>query len=594
MSKSKGSDEYELEGFVDWRGRPARKDRHGGIHATFFVYVMQIFEILAFLAININLVTYFNGVMHMELSDAATMLTNFVGTTLLLSLVGGFVSDAYLNRFQTNFFSVCIELIGYAVLLIQAHYGSLKPPPCNLLDKSSVCEKVSGAKAVMLFVGLYLVAIGSGGVRGSLPPLGADQFDEKDPKERRKISTYFNMLFLSIAVGSSIGVTVVVWVMNNKGWDAGLGFCLAAVFMATLGIVAGKSTYRIRIPGGSPLTRIIQVFVAAFRNRKLSLPENPNDLYEVHDKEANIIHTEKLAHTNQFEFLDKAAILRGDSSKLENNMEPSGWRLCTVTQVEEAKILIRMVPIFASTILLSTGLAQLQTFSVSQGLTMDRSMGKHFKIPAPSLAIIPLLFLVILTPIYDRIFVPVARRFTGHEAGITHLQRVGVGLVLAVIAMCIAAVVEVKRKHVAKENGMLDSIPILMPPIPMSVFMLGFQFFLFGVADLFTLVGTMEFFYSEAPERMRSMSTAFSYASVSVGFFLSSVLVNAVNSATRNITESHGWLRGNNLNRNHLDLFYWLLAVLLLINFFNYLFWSTWYKHKKVAGIQEDKVSVGA
>ncbi|GLJ31710.1 hypothetical protein SUGI_0637430 [Cryptomeria japonica] len=594
QSQSKESDQNELEGFLDWKGRPARKDRHGGIRATFYIYVMQLFEILGFLAININLVTYFNGIMHMELSDAATMLTNFVGTSLLLSLIGGFVSDAYLDRFKTNFFSAFIELIGYAILLIQAHYESLKPPPCNPFDKSSVCEKVSGGKSVMLFVGLYLVAIGSGGVKGSLPAFGADQFDEKDPKEKRKISTYFNMLFFSISVGSSIGVTVVVWVMNNKGWDAGFGFCLAAVFIAALGFVAGKSTYRIRIPGGSPLTRIFQVFVVAFRNRNLSTPENPNDLYEIHDKEANIIHTEKLAHTNQFQFLDRAAILRGDSSQFENSMEPKGWRLCTVTQVEEAKILVRMAPIFASTILLSTGLAQLQTFSVSQGLTMDRSMGKHFKIPAPSLAIIPFLFLVILTPIYDRIFVPVARRFTGHESGITHLQRIGIGLVLAVIAMSIAAVVEVKRKNVAKENGMVDSIPILMPPIPMSVFMLGFQFFLFGVADLFTLVGTMEFFYSEAPERMRSMATAFSYASLSVGFFFSTVLVNVVNAATRNITESHGWLRGNNLNRNHLDLFYWLLAVLLLLNFFNYLFWSSWYKHKPVGGNREENVPVSA
>ena len=221
-------------------------------------------------------------------------------------------------------------------------------------------------------------------------------------------------------------------------------------------------------------------------------------------------------------------------------------------------------------------------------------MEKHFKILAASLSVIPFLFLVILTPIYDRIFVPIARRFTGHEAGITHLQRVGVGLVLAVISMSIAAVVEVKRKHVAKENGMIDAIPVVMPPIPMSVFWLGFQYFVFGISDLFVLVGTMEFFYSEAPERMRSMATAFSYTSLSLGFFLSSVLVNIVNSATRNITESHGWLGGNNLNRNHLDLFYWLLAVLLFLNFFNYLFWSSWYKHKRLAGIQEDKVSMKA
>ncbi|GLJ31754.1 hypothetical protein SUGI_0638720 [Cryptomeria japonica] len=585
MAESKKPDPNELEGFVTCEGKPARKDIHGGIHSTFFVYVMQLFDMLAFFAINVNLVTYFNGVMHMEISESATTLTNFVGTALLLSLLGGLISDSYVDRFRTTIVSAFIELAGYIILLTQAHFGSLKPPPCNLLGPTSVCVKVSGAKTAMLFIGLYLIAIGNGGVKGALPAFGADQFDEKDPKERRKISTYFNMLFFSITAGSSIGVTAVVWVMNNSGWDAGFGFCVGAVSLAIISMVAGRKTYRIRIPEGGPLIRILQVFVAAFRNRKLSTPENPCDLYEIHDKAVNI-NTEKLLHTNQFRILDKAAISTEGSFQLENNMEPNGWRLCSVTQVEETKVIIRMMPIFACTILISTNLAQLQTFSVAQGLTMDRSMGKHFQIPAASLAIIPLAFLVILTPIYDRLFVPFARKFTGHEAGITHLQRIGVGLVLSTISMAISGLVEVKRKNVAKEHGMLDA---LFNPLPISVFWLGFQDFVFGVADLFTVVGLMEFFYSEAPVRMRSMATAFSYTSLSLGFFLSSVLVNIVNAATRNITSSHGWLRGNNLNRNHLNLFYWLLAILSMLNFFNYLFWANWYKKKQVAGIQEDK-----
>ncbi|KAH9322842.1 hypothetical protein KI387_017481 [Taxus chinensis] len=578
MADLKESNSNELEGFVDWKGRTALQNRHGGSRSAFFVYVMVLFETLAFLAININLVTYFNGFMHLDIAESANTLTNFVGTTFLLALFGGFISDSYVQRFKTSAFGICFELFGYIILLIQAHYASLMPPPCNPLDPTSVCVKVRGAKAVMLFFGLYLIAIGYGTVRGSLPPFGADQFDDRDPKERRKIPTYFNMLFFNISVGSSVGVTVVVWVMNNKGWDAGFGFCVGAIFIAIMSILAGRKTYRNRIPRGSPLTRILQVFVAAFHNRNLNMPENPNDLYEVYDKEVD-----KILHTEQFKFLDKAAISANSSFPSENNMEPtSQWHLCSVTQVEEAKVIIRIMPIFACTILMSTSLAQLQTFSVSQGVTMDRSLGKHFEVPAASLPVIPFVFLVILTPIYDKVFVPFARKFTGHEAGITQLQRIGVGLVLSIISMSIAALVEVKRKNVARDNGMLDAIPLFMPPIPISVFWLGFQYFVFGIADLFTLVGTMDFFYSEAPARMRSMATALTYTSLSLGFFLSTLLVNIVNDATRNVTKSHGWLQGNNLNRNHLNLFYWLLAIINILNFLNYLFWASWYKYRPI------------
>ncbi|GLJ31723.1 hypothetical protein SUGI_0637830 [Cryptomeria japonica] len=253
----------------------------------------------------------------------------------------------------------------------------------------------------------------------------------------------------------------------------------------------------------TPVTENMVVFVAALNNRKLRLPENSGELYRASDKEP-AMNLEKLLHTNQFKFLDKAAILTDNLVESDKKIFASPWHLCSVTQVEETKVILRMIPVFASTIVMNTCLSQLQTFSVSQGVTMDTSMGKHFDIPPGSLTILPLVIIVIITPFYDRIFVPLARKFTGHETGITHLQRVGVGLVLSAISMSIADLVEVKRKKVAKDHGMLDFIPMVMPPIPMSVFWLGFQYFIFGIADLFTFVGLMEFFYSEAPSGMRS------------------------------------------------------------------------------------------
>lgn len=275
-------------------------------------------------------------------------------------------------------------------------------------------------------------------------------------------------------------------------------------------------------------------------------------------------------------FLDKAAIVSERGLRQE-----SPWRLCTVTQVEEAKILVRMVPIFASTIMVSTCLAQLQTFSVQQGMTMDTRIASNFHIPPASLSIIPLLILSILTPLYDVIFVPFARRITGHENGITHLQRIGVGLVLSAASMAIGGVVEVKRKSVAREHGMLEAIPVAQP-LPLSVFWLGFQYLVFGVADLFTVVGSLQFFYSEAPSGMKSLGTAVSWCCLALGYFLSTVVVNIVNKATAKITSGGGWLQGNNINHTHLNLFYWTLSVLSVINFFNYLFWSKWYKYKPV------------
>ena len=66
------------------------------------------------------------------------------------------------------------------------------------------------------------------------------------------------------------------------------------------------------------------------------------------------------------------------------------WRQCRVTQVENAKTVLAMVPIFCSAIIMDTCLAQLQTFSMVQGTTMDMALGPHFKMPVASIPIISL------------------------------------------------------------------------------------------------------------------------------------------------------------------------------------------------------------
>lgn len=110
-------------------------------------------------------------------------------------------------------------------------------------------------------------------------------------------------------------------------------------------------------------------------------------------------------------FLDKAAVLWDGV-----NTQPR--RVCTVTQVEEVKKLIRMLPIISSTVIMNTCLAQLQTFSVLQGYLMEPHLAT-LNIPNPSIPVIPIIFMVILLPLYEFFFIPLARRLTGHPTGIT-------------------------------------------------------------------------------------------------------------------------------------------------------------------------------
>ncbi|KAJ4850195.1 hypothetical protein Tsubulata_027129 [Turnera subulata] len=527
----------------------------GGFRACIFIFGL---DSMGFIANMVSLVIYFYAVMFFDIPSAANTLTNFMGSTFLLTILGAFISDTFLNKFHTILIFGTLEIVALVLVTIQAYSKDLHPSYCG----KSTC--VEGGIKFMLYFSLCLLALGAGGVRGALFPLGADQFNEKDPKDVKAIATYFNWITLSTVLGATVGVTGIVYLSVYRAWYKGFIVSTVGTFLGFVALASGKPFYRLREPGQGPLVRVAQVIVVAIKNWNLPFPKSANELYEINDKEAIFYAEEKIEHTDQFWFLDKAAILRKES-------QPAPWKVCTVTQVEEVKILTRMLPILGSTIIMNTCLAQLQTFSIEQGNTMDLHLGKHL-FPAPSIPVIPLVFMVILIPTYEFFFVPFARKITGHPAGITQLQRVGVGLVLSAISMTVAGFVEVKRRNQSIDSNRAN---------PISLFWLSFQYAIFGIADMFTLVGLMEFFYKEAPASMKSLSTSFTWLSLSLGYFLSTVFVNIINAITKRVTPSkQGWLHGDDLDTNNLNLFYWFLAILSCLNFILYLFSASWYKYK--------------
>ncbi|XP_027368726.1 protein NRT1/ PTR FAMILY 4.5-like [Abrus precatorius] len=545
----------------DVENQAVKTPRQGGYRATYFIFAMMLLDNIGFVANMVSLVLYFMLVMHFDYSGSATTTTNLLGTAFLLTIVGGFISDTYMNRLNTCILFGIIQLLGYILLVIQSHDKKLQPEPCL----KPRC--VHGTKALLFYTSIYLLALGGGGIRGCVPALGADQFDEKKPKERVQLASFFNWFLFSITIGASIGVTFVVYVSSEFQWYKGFIISLSCSAAGLIFIASGKRFYRTRVPGESPLLRVLQVLLVTVKNWRVKVPKNSDELYEIHESN---LKKKLIPHTNQFWVLDKAAVL-------PEGAEARKWKVCTVTQVEEVKILTRMMPILLSTIIMNTCLAQLQTFSIQQGTLMNTYIGT-FNIPAASIPVIPLVFMTLLIPVYEFAFVPLVRRITGHPNGITELQRVGVGLVLSAISMVIAGVVEVKRKHEFNDHHHHQ----------ISLFWLSFHYAIFGVADMFTLVGLLEFFYKEAPEDMRSLSTSFSFLSLSIGYYLSSAFVELINLVTSKLAKSKkGWLEGRDLNQNHVELFYWFLAILSMLNFLIYLLCAKWYKYQN--GVSFDR-----
>nr|AFK47483.1 unknown [Medicago truncatula] len=329
------------------------------------------------------------------------------------------------------------------------------------------------------------------------------------------------------------------------------------MIIALIVFLLGTRTYRfnIKVNDKSPFIRIGRVFVAAIRNWRNSL--STTDFEEECD---GLLRRQS---SEQFNFLNKALLTPKGSKEDET---------CSRSEVEEAKAVLRLVPIWTSTLVYGIVFAQVFTFFTKQGTSMERTIFPGFDIPPSSLQTIKWLAIVLFCPIYEHIFVPLARVITGKPSGITMLQRIGTGIFISIFMVVFAAFVETKRLKIAQKYGLVDDPNAT---VPMSIWWLVPQYFLFGVFEVFTMVGLQEFFYDQVPNELRSMGLALYLSIVGVGSFLSGFLISLIEHFSGK--DGHETWFCDNINKAHFDYFYWLLAGLSVMGFTLYIYFAKFY-----------------
>ncbi|XP_022155247.1 protein NRT1/ PTR FAMILY 5.10-like isoform X1 [Momordica charantia] len=546
------SDTDTVGGAVDYRGHPVLRSSSGGWRSARFIIGVEVAERFAYYGISSNLITYLTGPLGQSVAAAAENANIWSGLSMLLTLLGAFLADSFFGRYRTIVFASALYVLGLGLITLSA---SLSTATSGCQNSTATCSTPQLEK-VFFFVSLYLVAVGQGGHKPCVQAFGADQFDGEDPEECRAKSSFFNWWYFGLCGGSFVTISVVIYIQENLSWSLGFGIPCAAMVIAFLVFVLGTKTYRYSITqhGKNPFLRIGRVFVAAIRNWRTP-PPSP---IKIEDSGNTTVSSQ------QFKFLNKACYVPNDLNH--------GRTACTNDEVEEAKAILRIIPIWITTLVFAVVFAQTGTFFTKQGATIDRSVMSGFTVPAASLQSVNLLVCVVFVSIYDLLFVPVVRALTRNPVGITKLQRIGVGMVLSAGSMVIAALVEIKRLKIARQHGLIDLPEIT---IPMSFWWLIPQYVLLGVANVFTVVGLQEFFYEEVPKDLKSMGLALYGSLFGVGSLVSSFLVSVIDKATQ-IDGQDSWF-ANNLNKAHLDYFYFLLGGLNLFGFLGFLYSSKSY-----------------
>lgn len=230
--------------------------------------------------------------------------------------------------------------------------------------------------------------------------------------------------------------------------------------------------------------------------------------------------------------------------------------------VQIAKVVLPLLPLWTTLLMFAVIFQQPATFFTKQGMTMKRNIGSKFKIPPAALQSAIAVSIILLMPLYDILFIPLTRILTQDEKGISVLQRMGIGMLLSVIAMVIAALTERKRLELSRQIASSD---LLSETVPLSIFWLLPQYILLGISDIFTVVGMQEFFYSEVPLRFRTMGIALYTSVFGVGSFLSALLISLVECFTSSRGRENSWFN-DDMRNSRLDNYYWLLAILSSIS----------------------------
>lgn len=263
--------------------------------------------------------------------------------------------------------------------------------------------------------------------------------------------------------------------------------------------------------------------------------------------------------------MNKACIITNPEQMGQDEVALNPLNICTVDQVEELKALIRVLPLWSTSIMMSINISQV-SFGLLQAKTMDRRLIGDFKIPAGSFIMFGIGTIFIWIVLYDRVIIPLASKIRGKPVYLGPKVRMGIGLFCSFMSMVVSAIVEHIRRRKAFQQGFNNNPSGL---VNMSAYWLVPQHVLGGLAEAFNSIAQTEFYYSEFPKSMSSIASSMFGLGMAFANLLASAILNTVN----HVTSKGGkvsWT-STNINKGYYESYYWLLAIMSAVNLLYFL-----------------------
>lgn len=531
----------------------------------------------AYRSVLISLLTETKG--NFDLPVAAAIANAHEGVSAMLVIVIAHISDAYRGRLDMTLEPIHMLLIGACLCLALA-----QPVMLSLWWTSHVyyynIHGMDWIQQSVLHVVLMVVVVAVllSGKSGRVQPRQIHLEKEFLPDQlivrKQKLSTNEKrakvdrnlMWFFTLAFPASVAAF-----FNNASWTTFVVFALIGI--PSIWCFAGFPPFsQPKKQVKTPLRGVLMVFKAAICKAFLNYPHDANQFFK-NDSNQLLLSP----YVPLFRWVDKAAII--ESSILIPEEQEKKGKLCTVTQVQEVKRLLEMIPIWTSFLVYSLVESSGSTFFLEQSNNLDFH---NYKFPVLSFLVLKSFWTCLISYLYPLL---IPKQWSEEKKQNAMLVRISIGMACSVLCCLAAWLVEVKKQEaifVKSDVRMKLETDILFDlgcqpfyfehteTVVLSIFWLIPQYVLLGLMGGLAQEGLDDFFYNRIDKSMLSYVPRLNGCVLGIGKCLTAVCVFIFRS----------WF-GCTVKDSRLDKYFMLLAGLSLGNLFFYRFVSTFYVHKE-------------
>ena len=220
---------------------------------------MEACERYAYYSLRAVLTLYLKNVLLFSATSATSVSLYSQALAYFMPALGGYIADTYWGKFTT-------------ILRLSAIY---------ILGSSTLALTTLGPYTWGCYLGLLLIAIGTGGIKPCVSAFGADQFageyGRRVPRAEveKEVSSYFHWFYVSINTGSTLSFILSPLFRTYIGYW--MAFGVPAVFLCIAMAVFwwGHDAY-LKFPAqGSVLTPLFKALWRGYGRRELlKRPEN--------------------------------------------------------------------------------------------------------------------------------------------------------------------------------------------------------------------------------------------------------------------------------------------------------------------------------